>query len=48
MQLAFGYLFAEIQLRKGIEYVVQASYLEVYKEHVSASNPRKSQVRVSV
>ncbi|CAN8017013.1 unnamed protein product, partial [Ixodes persulcatus] len=34
MQLAFGYLFAEIQLRKGVEYVVQASYLEVYKEHV--------------
>lgn len=37
MQLAFAYLFGEILQRKGIEYVVQASYLEVYKEHVSPS-----------
>ncbi|XP_065281320.1 kinesin-like protein KIF12 isoform X4 [Dermacentor albipictus] len=34
MQLAFGYLFGEITQRRGVEYIVQASYLEVYKEHV--------------
>ncbi|XP_077508252.1 kinesin-like protein KIF12 [Amblyomma americanum] len=34
MQLAFGYLFGEIAQRRGVEYVVQASYLEIYKEHV--------------
>ncbi|XP_075744834.1 kinesin-like protein KIF12 isoform X2 [Rhipicephalus microplus] len=34
MQLTFGYLFEEITQRKGVEYIVQASYLEIYKEHV--------------
>ncbi|XP_064460241.1 kinesin-like protein KIF12 [Ornithodoros turicata] len=34
IQLAFAYLFNEIQQRKGVEYIVQASYLEVYREQV--------------
>ncbi|XP_077532007.1 kinesin-like protein KIF12 isoform X2 [Haemaphysalis longicornis] len=34
MQLAFAYLFSEIEQRRGVEYIVQASYLEIYKEHV--------------
>lgn len=34
MQLTFRYLFGEIAQRRRVEYVVQASYLEIYKEQV--------------
>ncbi|GFU53534.1 kinesin-like protein KIF12 [Nephila pilipes] len=34
VHMAFAYLFNQIKQRKDIEYIVQASYMEIYKEHV--------------
>ncbi|GBO07097.1 Kinesin-like protein KIF12, partial [Araneus ventricosus] len=33
VHMAFAYLFNQIKQRKDIEYIVQASYMEIYKEH---------------
>ncbi|GIY91111.1 kinesin-like protein KIF12 [Caerostris extrusa] len=34
VHMAFAYLFNQIKQRKDIEYIVQASYMEIYKEQV--------------
>ncbi|KAG8184714.1 hypothetical protein JTE90_013100 [Oedothorax gibbosus] len=34
VHMAFAYLFNQIKQREDIEYIVQASYMEIYKEHV--------------
>ncbi|XP_067136206.1 kinesin-like protein KIF12 [Centruroides vittatus] len=34
VQMSFIYLFNQIKLRTGLDYVVQASYLEIYREQV--------------
>ncbi|XP_023215681.1 kinesin-like protein KIF12 isoform X2 [Centruroides sculpturatus] len=34
VQMAFDYLFEQVELRRELNYIVQASYLEVYKEQV--------------
>ncbi|XP_022647869.1 kinesin-like protein KIF12 isoform X1 [Varroa destructor] len=48
IQLSFAYLFNELKQRKETTYVVRASYLEIYKEHVLDllnPSPKSLQVR---